>query len=152
MECEVNCMNTWALAGLMIIAGLAMTVQGQFMGIMDTRMGSREGIFITYAGGGILAALIVFFTGSGQLRAWSTVPWHVLSTAGALGLLVVGSIGYTAPRLGLAKSLTIMVAAQLLAALLFDHFGLFGASVRSLNVSRLGGLALMIVGVWLVLK
>jgi transporter family-2 protein len=61
-------------------------------------------------------------------------------------------MGYAAPRLGLAKSLTIMVAAQLLAALLFDHFGLFGASVRTLNVSRLGGLLLIVLGVWLVLK
>ena len=145
-------MNTWALAGLMIVGGIAVTVQGQFMGIMDTRMGSKEGMFITYAGGGILATLIMVFAGSGQLKAWLSVPWYVLSTAGALGLLVVGATGYTAPRLGLAKSLTIMVAAQLLAALLFDHFGLFGASVRTLNVSRIGGLALMILGVWLVLR
>jgi bacterial/archaeal transporter family-2 protein len=145
-------MSTWMLAGFMIIGGIAVTVQGQFMGIMDTRMGSREGMFITYAAGGILASLIMVFSGSGQLKVWSSVPWYVLSTAGALGLLVVGTMGYTVPRLGLAKSLTIMVAAQLLAALLFDHFGLFGASVRTLNVSRLGGLALMILGVWLVLK
>jgi transporter family-2 protein len=100
----------------------------------------------------MLASLIMVFSGSGQLKAWSSVPWYALSTAGALGLLVVGTMGYTVPRLGLAKSLTIMVAAQLLAALLFDHFGLFGASVRTLNMSRLGGLALMILGVWLVLK
>ena len=145
-------MNSWMLAGLMIVGGVAVTVQGQFMGIMDTRMGSREGMFITYASGGILATLIMFFAGSGHLKAWSSVPWYVLSTAGALGLFVVGAMGYSAPRLGLAKSLTIMVAAQLLAALLFDHLGLFGATVRTLNVSRLGGLVLMIVGVWLVLR
>ncbi len=145
-------MNSWMLAGLMIVGGVAVTVQGQFMGIMDTRMGSREGMFMTYAGGGILATLVMVFGGGGHLKAWSTVPWYVLSTAGALGLLVVGATGYTAPRLGLAKSLTIMVAAQLSAALLIDHFGLFGASLRTLNLSRLGGLALMIVGVWLVLR
>ena len=145
-------MNTWALAGLMIVGGIAVTVQGQFMGIMDTRMGPREGTFIAYVGGGILATLIMVVAGFGRLKAWPSVPWYVLSAAGALGLFVVGAMGYAVPRLGLAKSLTIMVAAQLLAALLFDHFGLFGASVRGLNVSRLGGLALMIVGVWLVLK
>ena len=115
-------------------------------------MGSWEGLFITYAGGGILATLIMVIAGSGQLRAMSSVPWYMLSTAGALGLVVVGAIGYTAPRLGLAKSLTIMVASQLIVALLNDHFGLFGASVRTLNVPRLGGLVLMVVGVWLVLK
>jgi bacterial/archaeal transporter family-2 protein len=145
-------MNSWMLAGLMIVGGIAVTVQGQFMGVMDTRMGSREGLFITYAGGGILATVIMVFAGGGQLKAWSSVPWYMLSTAGALGLLVVGAMGYSIPRLGLAKSLTVMVSAQLFAALLFDHFGLFGASVRTLNVSRLGGLALMILGVWLVLK
>ena len=78
-------MNTWWLVGLMIVGGIAVTVQGQFMGIMDTRMGSWEGLFITYAGGGILATLIMVFAGSGQLRAWSSVPWYMLSTAGKDG-------------------------------------------------------------------
>ncbi len=145
-------MTTWMLAGLMVVGGVAVTLQGQFMGVMDIRMGSRESMFITYACGGMLATLIMVLGGSGQLKAWSSVPWYMLSTAGGLGLLVVGTMGYAIPRFGLARSLTVMVASQLLAALLFDHFGLLGATVRTLTLYRLGGLALMILGVWLVLE
>jgi transporter family-2 protein len=145
-------MNPWVLAGLMIAGGVGVALQGQFMGVMDVRMGSRESVFITYACGGIVATLLMVLGRGGQLKAWSAVPWYMLPAAGLLGLLVVGSMGYTIPRLGLAKSLTIMVASQLLAALLIDHFGLFGASVRTLSVPRFGGLILMILGVWLVLN
>jgi transporter family-2 protein len=51
----------------------------------------------------------------------------------------------------MAKAFTVIVASQLLAALLFDQFGLFGAAVRTLSLSRLIGLIFTIIGVWLVL-
>ena len=57
-----------------------------------------------------------------------------------------------APRLGLGKAFTIIVASQLIAAVVFDQFGLFGAAVRVLSVQRLVGLVVMILGVWLILK
>jgi transporter family-2 protein len=134
-----------------IIGGVAVTLQGQFMGLMDQGLGTRESVFLTYASGGLLACLAMLAARGGNLRAWHEVPWYAL-TAGLLGLLIVGTIGYTVPRLGLATAFTIMVAAQFIVAALIDHFGWLGAQVRPVELSRLAGIGVLILGVWLITR
>ncbi len=144
-------MNTTVLVILAIIGGIAVALQGYFMGIMDQRIGSQESVFITYASGGILAAVMMIAARGGHLNAWQNVPWYAL-TAGALGLVIVGTIGYTVPRLGLTMAFTVIVASQLVVAVMLDHFGLLGAAVRTLDLPRITGLIFLILGVWLVLR
>ena len=134
-----------------VIGGIAVTLQGQFMGLMDEGIGTRESMFITYASGGILVALFMLLAGGGNLRAWQGVPWYAL-TAGVLGLLIVGTIGYTVPRLGLALAFTIIVAAQFIVAALLDHFGWLGAAARPLGWSQMAGIGVLILGVWLMTR
>lgn len=144
-------MNTTVLVILAIIGGIAVALQGHFMGIMDQRIGSKESVFITYASGGILAAVMMIAARGGHLNAWQNVPWYAL-TAGTLGLVIVGTIGYTVPRLGLTMAFTVIVASQLVVAVMLDHFGLLGAAVRTLDLPRITGLIFLILGVWLVLR
>ena len=61
--------------------------------------------------GQLLVALVILAARGGNLRAWQAVPWYAL-TAGLFGLVIVGTIGYTVPRLGLSTAFTIIVAAQ----------------------------------------
>ena len=72
-------MSTAALIFLALISGLAVTLQGQFMGLMDRALGTKESIFITYAGGGLIIALLMLATGGGNLKNWQGVPWYVFS-------------------------------------------------------------------------
>jgi transporter family-2 protein len=95
--------------------------------------------------------LMMMIARGGHLNAWQSAPWYAF-TAGALGLVIVGTFGYTVPRLGLTTALTVIVASQLVIAVLIDYFGLFGASVRTLDWPRITGLALLILGAWLVLR
>jgi transporter family-2 protein len=143
--------NLATLVILATIGGAAITLQGQFMGLMDQGMGTRESVFITYAGGGILAGIVMLAFGGTNLRAWRAVPWYAL-TSGVLGLVIVGTIGYTVPRLGLSKAFTILVASQFMVAALLDHFGLLGAALRPLEPTRILGLGLLIVAVWLIIR
>jgi transporter family-2 protein len=87
----------------------------------------------------------------GHLNAWQNAPWYSF-TAGALGLVIVGVIGYTVPRLGLTMAFTVLVASQLLVAVMLDHFGVLGATVRTMDLPRITGLVFLILGVWLVLR
>jgi len=144
-------MDAGKIIGLAIMGGIATAFQGHFMGIMEQRMGWKESVFITYVSGGILVAIVMLAVRGGNLGAWPKVPWYVF-TAGILGLIIVTAIGYTVPRLGMAKAFTIMIAAQLIAAMLLDHFGVLGITVRTLNVYRVAGFVIMIAGVWMVLK
>lgn len=143
-----------SLTGLIILAaigGVAVTIQGQFMGLIDKNIGTLESVFITYSSGGILVAVAMIASRGGNLKAVQTVPWYALSS-GLVGLVIVGTISYTIPRLGLSKAFTIIVAAQFLVASILDHYGLLGAAVRPMDLSRLAGMTLLVVGVWLIVK
>lgn len=134
-----------------VIGGVAITLQGQFMGVMDQRLGTKESVFITYVIGGIFISLILLATRLGNLKAIRLVPWYGY-TSGLLGLVIVGSISYAVPRLGVSRAFTILVAAQFFVAVLIDHFGLFSAAVQPVSGPRLLGLALISAGVWLVVR
>ena len=144
-------MSTLFLILLAVVGGIAVALQGQFMGLLDRTLGTRESIFVTYAGGGLIITLLMLAFRGGNLKNWQAVPWYAFGT-GILGLIIVGSIGYVVPRLGVAKGFTLIVASQFLIASLIDHFGFFGAVVRPMVMTRSLGLCLMLLGVWLVVK
>lgn len=144
-------MSTVFLISIAIMGGIAVTLQGQFMGLLDRALGTLAGVFVTYTGGGIIIVLLMVALRGGNLKNWQGVPWYAFSS-GILGLLIVGSIGYVVPRLGVAKGFTLIVASQFLIAALIDHYGFFGATVRPMDVTRSLGLCFMLLGVWLVVN
>lgn len=133
------------------IGGIAVAVQAQMMGLMDRGMGTLESVFITYGSGGLLAGLLMMLARGGNLGSWQGLPWFVF-LAGAAGLVIVGSISYSVPRMGLVGAFTVMLAAQFIAAALLDHYALMGAELRQLSPSRLLGIGVMLLGVWLTLR
>jgi transporter family-2 protein len=54
--------------------------------------------------------------------------------------------------MGAGKAFTLIIASQLILAAVIDHFGLLGASPRSLDLSRAIGLIGMLFSVWLVVR
>ena len=133
------------------IGGVTVALQALMMGLLDKSIGTLEGVFITYAGGGLLISLVLILTRGGNLGAWHSVPWYAYSS-GALGLIIVGAIGYSTPRLGLVATFTIFVSSQFVVAALIDHFGVLGAATRPLDLSRMLGIALLVVGIWLTIR
>jgi len=59
------------------------------------------------------------------------------------------SVTWVAPRFGVGNAVFFVLLGQLASAALIDHFGLFGARVSPLSLTRAGGIALMASGVWL---
>ncbi|HEX2061222.1 MAG TPA: DMT family transporter [Thermoanaerobaculia bacterium] len=123
------------------LAGVAVALQGQLMGVMDRAAGSMTSVFVTYGIGAIVAATLWLARGA-PVEVLRRIPWYSW-TAGIFGLAIVGGIGYAAPRLGLGRTLVITVAAQLLAAMLIE---------RTFDLRRIAGLGVVIAGVWLVVK
>lgn len=136
---------------LAAVGGIAITLQAQFMGSMDKSIGTLESMFITYGTGGLLIGLAMLLSRDGNLSAWRSVPWYAL-TAGVLGLIIVGTIGYSTPRLGLVTTLTILIASQFIVGALLDQFGILGAELRPLSLTRLAGIGVMLFGVWLIIR
>jgi bacterial/archaeal transporter family-2 protein len=133
-----------------IIAGVAVALQGQFMGAMNRMTGTATSVLITY-GVGSLLAVAFWVMNRAPLAGVRQIPWYTWS-AGGLGIVIVGGIGFAAPRLGLSRTIILAVAAQVITALLVEHFGLFTAAQRSIDVTRLLGVLLTVGGAWLVFR
>lgn len=133
------------------LGGVAIAFQSLFSGVIGSKVGVFESVFIVHAGGMLLAAAIMAFLRGGRLGAWHTVPWYTLS-AGFLGVVIVSSISYAVPRIGLASTLTVAIAAQLAIGAALDHFGLLGALQRAFDLPRIIGLLVLAVGTWLVVR
>lgn len=130
------------------VGGIAVTLQGQLIGIIDKNVGTIESVFITYGGGGLIVGITMVLLRGGNLSSLQNIPNYALLT-GPLGLVIIASIGYSVPRLGLVTAFTILIAAQFIIAAVIDHYGFLGADIRHINTSRLLGIGIMLVGVWL---
>ena len=103
---------------------------------------------ISYAVG-TLASLGCLLAVRPAWPAWNrvvSVPWWAW-TGGALGVGYVTASVLLAPTLGATRLIVLVVAGQLFASVLLDHFGLIGYAVRPFNAWRALGCALLVVAV-----
>jgi bacterial/archaeal transporter family-2 protein len=81
----------------------------------------------------------------GQVPAWQ---W----TGGLLGAIYVVSTILVGPRLGAATLLSLVVAGQMIAAMVLDHHGWLGFAAHAVNLWRVVGALLLIGGTVLILR
>jgi transporter family-2 protein len=143
-----------ALFFVMIIAiagGAAISFQSLFSGFIGEKLGIIESIFIVHLGGLLLASVLLLAVGGGNVASWRSLPWYTLC-AGFLGVIIVGSISYVVPRIGLASTLTITISIQLILGAIIDHFGVLQATHHTLDLSRAVGILVLLLGTWLVIR
>ncbi|MFN2470183.1 MAG: DMT family transporter [Gaiellaceae bacterium] len=99
--------------------------------------------------GVLLLAVVVFARGWPGSERLGAAPWWVWA-GGLLGAFyVLGSV-VTAPRLGAATLVAVILAGQAVASLLVDHFGWVGFDENPVTPGRLAGMGLVAAGVALV--
>jgi len=148
---ELNSMNAILLIILIgLTGGVAVGLQSPMASMLSQRLGVFESVFIVHIGGALIALVPLLIYGS-KLAQWRSVPWYTLG-AGIFGLIVIASISYMIPRVGVAASITTVVAGQLLVGTILDQYGWLGAAIKPLDVTRIIGLAVVLVGVWLTVK
>lgn len=118
---------------------------------------------VAVGSGAVFAAAVNFVVGSvvlivvcvlsgekwgSVLKISSVAPWQLLG--GLLGAMFVFGTTLLAPRIGVATMLSLVVAGQILASLVFDRAGIFGIAARELSTPRTIGALLVIAGVLLV--
>ena len=134
-----------------LVGGIAVGLQGPLASMISQRLGMLESVFIVHLGGMLIAILPLLFMGGGKLAQWRQLPWYTLG-AGVFGLVVISAISYTLPRVGVAAAIITIVAGQLLVSTILDHYGLLGAMQRPLDTTRVIGLGVLMIGVWLTVK
>lgn len=134
-----------------IVGGVAAGLQAPFTGVMGQRVGELGSVAITYCGGAILVAIITVLAGGGGLSEWRTIPWYAFA-AGPLGLVIIGSLAYSVPRLGATTATTLFVVSWLVFSLLVDQFGWFGVELKQIDFGRILGIIALLGGTYLVIR
>jgi transporter family-2 protein len=107
--------------------------------------------FVSFAVGAIalfLVSLLVFKPLPSTTRLGDT-PWWVW-VGGLLGAFYIVATVVTAPTLGAATLVSLVVAGQSVASLLVDHYGWVGFDEQHVSPGRLVGMVLVVTGVALV--
>jgi bacterial/archaeal transporter family-2 protein len=82
---------------------------------------------------------------------FSNIPWTRF-LGGALGAFYVLTVVFIVRDIGPANMICLVVAGQMVATIVIDHFGLQGFPVHQITVPRLTGAILLVIGVYLILK
>ena len=134
-----------------LLGGVAIGLQNPLASLMGQRIGILQGAFIIHLGGTIVAGGLLLAVPGGNLAAWRSVPWYALG-AGVLGVTLVSAISFAIPRIGVAATVGLVVATQIVLAAWLDHYGLLGLDVRLFDTWRFIGIVMLMVGAWLVLR
>lgn len=131
-----------------LIAGAAMSIQG----VMNTRLGEKVGVLETNAlvqGVGFLLALVlVFFFGKGNIRLIGQSPWYTW-LGGVIAPIITVTVMLSIKGLSPTVAISAILLAQLTVAALIDAFGWLGADKVPFTWHKYVGVGLMAAGVLL---
>ncbi len=133
---------------LATIAGVAIALQ---VTANTVRLRLGTGAFIAVAGaatclGGLVVMLFVArpeFTGS-------ALAGTLIS--GFLGSFILGATAFAASRGGIAQTLSLVIASQLILGLVIDRLGLVGSDFQEIGLLKVLGVALILAGGILVVR
>ena len=137
---------------LTVVAGVAIIVQQVLNANLRTAIGSAawSGVVSYFVG---LVSIAVFAVLLREpLPSAGTVagsPWWAWS-GGVFGAIFISLAILLIPQLGAATFIAVLVAGQMLASLIFDHYGWLGLEQRPIDVPRLIGVGLLVAGVVLI--
>ena len=141
-------MSFLALA-LGVAAGLAMALQSPTNSALSQKVGNAQATLVSFAGGTALLLVLALTIGQGDLTKLVGVSWWQV-LGGLYGAFMVLSITYAVPVLGVALTLTVIMAGQLSMGMVIDANGLFHAQYIPITPLRLLGVAVVVAGIVLV--
>ena len=145
-------MNPTVLAMIAVVFGGAATaLQAPTNAKMMTAVGSPvNAAFVSFAiGTAALGILAVLLQAKPDIAASRALPWYAW-VGGLYGSIFVVAAAWGVPRLGVATTITLMVAGQLLLSIGLDHFGAMGMPKQPISWGRSAGVVMVLVGVLMV--
>lgn len=138
---------------LATITGVGIAIQASSNAVLLSHIKDNSmAAFILFSLGCVFLLLIVFLTGaaSGKL-VLSTQLFKAAPAWSYLGGIIMASyllsILFLIPKIGVANSLFFIVLGQIIGSLIIEHFALFGVQQKLMDMQKLLGAGLMLVGV-----
>ena len=136
-----------------VFGGAATALQAPTNAKMMGAVGSPvNAAFVSFAvGTAALGILAVVLQVRPDIAASRALPWYAW-IGGLYGAIFVVAAAWGVPRLGVATTIILMVAGQLLLSVVLDHFGVMGMPKQPISLGRVAGIGLVIAGVLMVRK
>lgn len=144
-------MVLWLPVSAAILLGVVFSQQPAVNAAVSRVVGSpisaaAISVFVTFV---LLVIMVPFTGGSMRPATLMTLPWWSV-LGGVIGVFIVAGGAALAPITGAALFFVCLVAGQLIGASIADHFGAFGLPERSISITRVIGLLLVMLGALLV--
>jgi len=139
---------------LPIVAGVAISIQsGINAQLRSAIQHPLLAAFISFIVGTFALGILLFFSKQSTpgMSVYAGIEWYKF-IGGILGAFIVFVALTSVQEIGAANMFVLMVAGQLITALLMDHFGVLGMRENPISVQKLLGILLVIAGAWLVNK
>jgi transporter family-2 protein len=146
-------MNILYMTLISIAAGVAIALQssmsGQFSSIVRSPAWTSLMIYTTSS---IVMGfyLLVSKTRIPSFTTLKLVPIHLWFAGAFLSVLALTLVYWQMPKIGVARVMTGVLTGQLLISVIASHYGWFGLPVTTLTTARLGGVAFMAIGLFLI--
>ena len=139
---------------LVALSGAGLTLQMAWNARLRTGTGSPILATLISVLVSLVSLLVVWASGTterGSIPAFNSLPkWAWLG--GVLGVFYLVASLIAIPRLGAAAVFSLVIAGQMITALVLDATGAFGVTQIPVSTSRVIGAALLLVGVILIQK
>ena len=134
-----------------VLGGAAASLQAPTNAKLANAVGSPvNAALVSFAVGTAVLAVVAFLMQARpDMATVRSAPWY-LWIGGLYGAAFVVAATWGVPRLGVATTITLMVAGQLLLSILLDHFGVMDIPKQPLSLGRMAGVALVVAGVVMV--
>jgi bacterial/archaeal transporter family-2 protein len=142
------------LVVMALVSGAILPLQATINFRMSKQVGGPIiSAFVSFAVGtiGLLLYLVISKQFNMRQMIAQPSPWWIW-IGGLLGAVYVTSIVILVPKLGVALSFSLIIAGQMFAAIIFDHFGLLGVNVQQISLWKIIGALFIVAGVLLIRK
>src|SRR5436305_7945418 len=135
-----------------LVAGVAIATQGAVNSELSRHVGQVRAVVISIAVSVVVVLiLLLIHPGPGSFAgAVHAPPWAFIGGLLGVGILI-GTI-VAVPRIGVAATTAIVLAAQVITSAIIDKFGLLGVAARPVTPTRFAGLALAVLAVLLITR
>ena len=137
-----------------LITGLVIGMQATLSSRAGSIIGSvRTGLLTNLIGGCIAGIIILIMIIISGIANWKipVIPLMMMSTAGFLGILIVTGVSFSLQKVGITAGLAMIILGQMLLSIIIDTKGIGGAEPIPLSFSRMAGLLLLGVSIYLLL-
>jgi transporter family-2 protein len=134
---------------IMLAAGIGIPILAAMNGALGRYIGAPAvAATVLFAVAFTVALITALLTNPAAVSKLATAPKH-LFIAGTFVAFYVLAITWIGPDMGIGKAVFYVLLGQLIAAAAIDHFGLFGAKLVPLTLTRLTGISVMALGVFI---